>query len=62
MSLLASYFYSCDNCGTDTGDSRPNIEEAREYAERGGWNLGFGPNRYDLCEDCVQFWGSSDES
>jgi hypothetical protein len=37
MSLLASYTACCDYCDMDTGDSRPTVEEAIEYAKRGGW-------------------------
>lgn len=62
MSLLSSYSLSCDQCQVDTGDSRPTPVEAREYAESGGWKTNVGPFYYDLCEDCVAFWGSTDES
>lgn len=37
MSLLASYTACCDQCNEDAGDSRPTVEEALDYAVRGGW-------------------------
>lgn len=62
MSLLASFTACCDYCETDTGDSRPTIEEALDYALRGGWvqrEVGL------FCEECnYNFFvkGATDES
>lgn len=62
MSLLASYSFCCDQCGVDTGASRPTPLEARDYAEAGGWKISYGPFAYDLCGDCVDVEGLGDES
>lgn len=61
MSLLAFYVACCDQCEMDTGDSRPNVEEAIDYAIRGGW---VHRDEGLFCEECNDdlFGEESDES
>jgi hypothetical protein len=49
MSLLVSYTAVCDYCDEDAGDSRPTVEEAIDYAVRGGWIL---CDEDLFCENC----------
>lgn len=61
MSLLAFYVACCDQCEADTGDSRPTIEEAIDYALRGGW---VHRDEGLFCEECNDdlFGEDDDES
>ena len=56
MSIHADYWLTCDICETDTTDSRPTLEEAIEYAERGGWSIYDLDENLIMCEDCIDFW------
>jgi ribosomal protein S27E len=51
VGLSASYTVDCDLCGTDTGSSQRSVDDAWDYAQRGGWWIHRG-YYVAVCEDC----------